>query len=99
MADLTFEGRKPNNDKPELQVVSELKLQCLGCDKPTVEILVVNKGIKYPKLIVQVLCHRCGQLSFRKTYEESQVIYNVLEPYKLVDAQMISDEHILIEVR
>ena len=81
------------------KIHSEFDIECLGCGKNCIHVVIVDKSPSYPDQSVQVLCHRCGQLSFKKAVGEVNMFFDAVGTYKISDTQFINGAFHLIEVK
>ena len=71
------------------ELLDEVKLECLGCNKQAVSLIVVKEGQEYPESIFQLKCKKCGQLSFKKKFSMKKIYYGEIEPFKILDIETI----------
>lgn len=81
------------------KIHSEFNIECLGCGKDCVHIVIADKSPKYPDQSIQILCNRCGQLSFKKHVGNVNMFFDAVGNYKITDTQFLNGNFHLIEVK
>lgn len=99
--DLTTEATAEGVGRVEkgYKIHSEFDIECLGCAKKCVHVVVADKAPKYPDQSIQVMCNRCGQLSFKKHVGNVSMYFDAIGSYKITDTQFLNGNFHLIEVK
>jgi hypothetical protein len=73
------------------ELLDETRIECLGCEKPAISLIVVKFDKYLPDCTFQVKCETCGQLSFKKKYAMRKVYFSAIRPFSVLDIETNSD--------
>jgi hypothetical protein len=67
------------------ELLDETKIECIGCGKPAISLIVVKVDKYLPDCSFQLKCETCGQLSFKKKYAMRKVYFSPIKPFTILD--------------